>query len=261
MSLALPIRCRACPGLIRDPGHASRTAGWSIRNRCRELTCTGLPVALGSGCRPVKDDPMTASRRFRYGSALVAVSLVLTGCSAAMTSTPASERSAGIRDAHGVEWPLKFKSHYFGAACFNTQSCIVLYRDFPHGATNERPSPSVESTGRSLDQLLVASRGPIPNFPPPAKVTWSSKDGASHEAHIDIAQIFRDELIRHNLTREDIPDSTLASDHSPGIILEVNDRTINVYMRAHISTKELQEPGNRYSDFRDDLIKVFSRSY
>lgn len=204
---------------------------------------------------------MTAPRRCRYGSVLVAVSLALTGCSAAMTSTPASERSPGHHDAAGVEWPLKFKSHYFGAACFNTRSCIVLYRDFPHGAMHEGLSPSVESTGRSLDQLLTASRGPIPNFPPPAKVTWRSKDGAPHEAHVDIGEIFRDELIRHNLAREEIPDSTLASDHSPGIILEVNDRTINVYMRAHISTKELQEPGNRYSDFRDDLIKVFSRSY
>ncbi len=178
-----------------------------------------------------------------------------------MTSTPASERPAGRHDAAGVEWPLKFKSHYFGAACFNTQSCVVLYRDFPHGAMHEGPSPSVESTGRSLDQLLAASRGPIPNFPPPAKVTWRSKDGAPHEARIDIGEIFRDELIRHSLAREDIPEATLASDHSPGIILEVNDRTINVYMRAHISTRKPQELGNRYSDFRDDLIKVFSHSY
>jgi hypothetical protein len=204
---------------------------------------------------------MTASRRCRYGSALVAVSLALTGCSAAMTSTPASERSASLDDDAYVGWPLKFKAHYFGAACFNTQSCIVLYRDFPHGAMHEGPSPSIESTGRSLDQLLTASRGPIPNFPPPAKVTWRSKDGTPHEAQIDIGEIFRDELIRHNLARRDIPDSTVASEHAPGIILEVDDRTINVYMRAHISTRELQEPGNRYSDFRDDLIKVFSRSY
>ncbi|MDM0052216.1 hypothetical protein [Variovorax sp. J22R115] len=48
---------------------------------------------------------------------------------------------------------------------------------------------------------------------------------------------------------------------TPAIILEVNDRTINVYMRAHISTKELQVPGNRYSDFRNDLIKAFSQTY
>ena len=47
----------------------------------------------------------------------------------------------------------------------------------------------------------------------------------------------------------------------PGIILEVNDRTINVHMRAIIATKELQKAGNKHSDFRNDLIKVFSQSY
>jgi hypothetical protein len=108
---------------------------------------------------------------------------------------------------------------------------------------------------------MRAGWGPIANFPPPATVTWRSKDGSSHEAEIDIGEIFRDELIRHHVSKEDLPASTLASEHAPGIILEVNDRTIKVYMRAHISTKELQEPGNSHSDFRDDLIKVFSRSY
>lgn len=176
-----------------------------------------------------------------------------------MTSTPASERSPGHHDAAGVEWPLKFKSHYFGAACFNTRSCIVLYRDFPHGAMHEGLSPSVESTGRSLDQLLTASRGPIPNFPPPAKVTWRSKDGAPHEAEIDIGEIFKDELIRHNVAREDAVDP--ASSGMPGIILEVNDRTINVYMRAMIWLKKPRLPDKPHSDYQDDLIKVFSRSY
>lgn len=202
---------------------------------------------------------MTASRRCRYGSALVAVSFALTGCSAAMTSTTASERSAGRHDETGTEWPLKFRAHYFGAACFNTQSCVVLYRGFPHGASHDGPSPSVTSTGRSLDQLLTATRGPIPNFPPPATVTWRSKDGTTHEAEIDIGEIFKDELIRHNVAREDAMHP--ASSGMPGIILEVNDRTINVYMRAMIWLKEPRIPGRPHSDYQDDLIKVFSRSY
>ena len=205
---------------------------------------------------------MTAPRRCRYGSVLVAVSLALTGCSAAMTSTPASERSPGHHDAADVEWPLKFKSHYFGAATYSTYGCKVVYAGMNRvDDSEEELQSSSDSIGLKYPNNMGTGWGPISNFPPPAKVTWRSKDGAPHEAYVDIGEIFRDELIRHNLAREEIPDSTLASDHSPGIILEVNDRTINVYMRAHISTKELQEPGNRYSDFRDDLIKVFSRSY
>lgn len=203
---------------------------------------------------------MTATRPSRCGSALVVVLLALTGCSAAMSSNAASgSSSSGERFDTDVEWPLKFKAHYFGAHCFDTQSCQVLYRGFPHGS--DEPRPSVESLGRPLEKLLTAGRGPIPNFPPPAKVTWRSKDGTPLEAEVDIGEIFKDGLIRHNLRREEISERGIGPGALPSIILEVNDRTINVYMRAHISTRELQTPGNRYSDFRADLIKVFSRSY
>lgn len=70
---------------------------------------------------------MTASRRSRYGSALMAVSLALTGCSAAMSSTAATSPTAHEPD-DGVEWPLKFKAHYFDAYCFSTYGCKVHYR-------------------------------------------------------------------------------------------------------------------------------------
>ena len=35
---------------------------------------------------------------------------------------------------------------------------------------------------------------------------------------------------------------------APDIVLEVNDRTINIYMRAFINTRSLQIPGNPRSD-------------
>lgn len=135
------------------------------------------------------------------------------------------------------------------------------------------PATNGRESGQSIDQtynnrasvqgypesVLDASWGPFPNFPPPAKVTWRSKDGVSHEAMVDIGEIFEDQLIRHNVPREDI--STEGSLPLPGIILEVNDRTINVYMRATIWTKEPQIPGNRLGNQRKDLIKVYSRTY
>ena len=203
---------------------------------------------------------MTASRRCRYGSALVAVSLALTGCSAAMTSTPAPESSAGLDDSAYVGWPLKFKAHYFGASTYSTYGCKVVYSGMNRVADSEEVlQNSSESIGSKYPNNMRAGWGPIANFPPPATVTWRSKDGSSHEAEIDIGEIFKDELIRHNIAREDAMDP--ASSGMPGIILEVNDRTINVYMRAMIWLKEPRLPGRPHSDYQDDLIKVFSRSY
>ena len=90
-------------------------------------------------------------------------------------------------------------------------------------------------------------------------MVWRSKDGQPHEADIDIGEIFRDQKIVHRVPREDIREGVSITD--PDIVLEVEDRTITVYMRAFIPTKELQVPGNPYSGHRDDLLRVWSRTY
>lgn len=178
-----------------------------------------------------------------------------------MPSTAPPGASAGQHESAGAEWPLKFKAHYFDAICFSTYGCRVRYGHYYPGDARDDVLAKSSENIPNYPNNLSAGWGPIGNFPPPAKVTWRSKDGTPLEAEIDIAEIFKDELIRHNLKREEISDRGIGPGALPGIILEVNDRTINVYMRAHISTKELQKPGNKYSDFRDDLIKVFSHTY
>ncbi|AZQ54615.1 hypothetical protein [Burkholderia cenocepacia] len=102
----------------------------------------------------------------------------------------------------------------------------------------------------------------IRNFPKPAEVRWKSKDGAAHGACIDIGRIFEDELIWHNLRKEDMTDfysGPVAG--APDIYLEVDDRTINVYTAMFIPTKAEQIPGNKDSDFRKDVLLVWSRTY
>jgi hypothetical protein len=57
----------------------------------------------------------------------------------------------------------------------------------------------------------------------------------------------------------EIPDRSF--DGEPSIFLEVNDRTINVYMQAFIATKTEQIPGNKNSDFQADLILAWTHTY
>jgi hypothetical protein len=153
------------------------------------------------------------------------------------------------------EWPLRFKSHSFSMFCYDTLACTAYYASFGH--VDERPSPPSSSYGPDYQRVWAGGHGGIHNFPPPAEVSWRSKDGQAHEAKIDIAALFADELIRHNVAREDmgnLPDGEYR--HQPAIILEINDRTIRVWMLAFIPTKEPQIPGNQYSDARTDPILV-----
>lgn len=206
------------------------------------------------------------------GPTLAAALLVLlmTGCQPAM-STPDPRTEPPLPHlvpplGHGpytgtvADWPLWFVRHDFGAFSYETYGCKVLYNNFYHvDEQDDELQISSASLGSKYPDLLDAGYIGIRNFPSPAIVTWRSKDGTPHKAEIDIGEIFKDRLIRHNVPREDIPEDI--SIGSTEIILEVNDRTINVYMRARIPLKAPRTPSNPHSDYRNDLIRVFSRTY
>jgi hypothetical protein len=191
-----------------------------------------------------------------------ATGLALAACASSSPSArePAMPTSANTmspsRSMPVKHWPLKFKSHSFGAFCYDTLTCRIQYANVEHGS--EEPStPSATYGPGYLDHLGGGHIG-IRNFPPPAKVSWVSKDGQAHTAEIDIGELFADEVIRHNVKRDemsDVVDGEYKSD--PAILLEVNDRTIRVYMRAMIFLKKRVEvAGHLRGDFRDELILV-----
>jgi hypothetical protein len=192
------------------------------------------------------------------------ISVATTGCHATMAQSSSPGPSSALPEGHytnvGAEWPLKFKAHYFGVSTYSAYGCRVEYAGRVRAdEPADRLQSSSEALGSRYPDNMTAGAGPIGNFPPPAKVTWRSRDGTALQAEIDIGEIFKDQLIRHHVAREDALDP--ASSGTPGIILEINDRTINVYMRDMIALRKPQFPDRPHSDFRNDLIKVFSRTY
>ncbi|MFC6185051.1 hypothetical protein [Pseudoxanthomonas japonensis] len=193
--------------------------------------------------------------------AWIAAMIVSTaGCQGmAMTQESGAGRASKI-DNTVADWPLTFVRHNFGATSYSTYGCKVLYNGFLH-LSEEDDVLQMSSARAHPDSLRKTSAGylGVKNFPAPAKVTWRSADGVAHEADVDIGAIFKDRMILHRVPREDVREGVSITD--PDIILEVNDRTINVYMRAFVPTRELQIPGNRYSGHRDDLVLAWTRTY
>jgi hypothetical protein len=190
------------------------------------------------------------------GLALAACTHVVPSAKEASMTTNSTTDSIHMMPVR--EWPLRFDRHSFGAHCYDTYGCKVIYAGLVQ--RDDDPSelrPSSEGYGPDYSRNWSGGHGMIRNFPPPAVVTWKSRDGQPHSAEIDIGEIFKDELIRHNVAREELaelPDGKF--ENEPAVLLEVNDRIVRVYMRAHIPTVHLQKPGNPYSDFRSDLILV-----
>lgn len=198
--------------------------------------------------------------RFLIILAVIVSLFIISGCQTAMSTSPANSKVA--RQLIPNEFPLRFKTHAFAAYCYDTKACSVLYnddykvRDEEDKITSSSASygPNYQNNWGSGSEIGIA------NFPGPAVVKWQSKSGDAHEARIDIAEIFKDLRILHKVPENEIPEGW-AHGISPTIILEVNDNTINVYMRAHIATKSLRDSENKYSDFRNDVILAYSHTY
>lgn len=183
--------------------------------------------------------------------ALVAsLTYLLTGCPAMTHAQPYVP----------TPWPLTFKQHDFAAHCYNTRRCSVVYdnNNFTRAASGSPSGPPAAQDYR--ERWENASYVGVNNFPPPAEVRWTSLDGVDHEAVVDLATIFKDQRILHRVAREDIPDGW-GQNVRPNIYIEVNDRALSVWMRAHVATRVLQVPGNAYSNFRNDTILAWSKTY
>lgn len=162
-------------------------------------------------------------------------------------------------EATSSMFPLKFYKHSFDVFCYNTLRCHVIYANqnlTPYKA-DERPSPPPPPGYK--DRWWPAPYLGVQNFPPPAEVTWTSSDGVAHEAKVDIGAIFKDQRVLYRVPDSEIPDKSWGD--GPSIFLEINDRTINVYMAAFIATKTEQIPGNKYSYGRTDVILAWTHTY
>lgn len=205
-----------------------------------------------------------SARPSRYGArsllaGLVAPMILTAGCQGmAMTQNTGTTTTTGA-EKMATQWPLTFTQHNFGAHCFDTIGCRITYAGFTHGVDREdEVSPPMSSYKGSREQLLRAGHVGKRNFPPPAKVSWRSRDGVPHEATVDIGEIFKDRVVLHNVPQKDYRDDLGIAD--PDIVLEVNDRTVNVYMRALIPTRT-EQAGGAHGYSRDELVLAWTRTY
>jgi hypothetical protein len=184
---------------------------------------------------------------------------LLAGCHTAM--------SQSNDHAHGstmpTPWPFTFKGpHAFATYCYNTQRCRVIYNNHLFARFLDTPTPAPASP--DYRDHWYATYGVMcdDGFPPPAQVDWTAHDGAMLHAQVDINSIFKDRRILHNVPREEIPEGWKPSKFdTPDIFLEVNDRTVSVYMRDLIATKGLREPNNPDSNYRSDVVLAWTHTY
>lgn len=199
-----------------------------------------------------------------WPAATLAPSLLLfalQGCAAPMTSPenpavypPPGHYPPGLNRVK--DGPLRFWQHNFGTYCFSTWGCRVQYGSM---VLEDRDSAEwqepIESAVGNMRARMRGNHLAIRNFAGPVVIDWRDSRGATLHHEIDLHKLFADGLIRHEVPQDDIAEDVSVGD--PDIVVEVNDRTVRVHMRAHIPLKLPCEPGNPYSNFVDENVLVY----
>lgn len=155
-----------------------------------------------------------------------------------------------------ADGPLRFWEHSMGVYCFNTWGCRVQYGDH---LVMDRPfeewQPPAESYPDNLRARMDGDYLGLRNFEGPARLEWRDKAGTPLKHTLDFSAIFADGLLRHRVPREEI--NQRAEVLWPAIIVEIDDRTVRVHMRAHIPLKAPRIANNPYSDFVSEPVLVY----
>lgn len=169
------------------------------------------------------------------------------------------------KDIPSEAWPLRFDSFSFGARAYNTLRCMVIFDNTHQLSENAELSPTGEpySSDWKDDWRAGHSISSDRVFPTPAEVRWTALDGVDRSVEIDLEAIFPERLILHEAKENEVIEGWGLRDHARDvqILLEVADRTINVYMRAWVLLKHPRDPATRNSDSLRDLMLAWTKTY
>ena len=192
------------------------------------------------------------------------LALALQGCAAPMTASNAN--ATYPPPGHFpptmnrlVDGPFRFWRHSLGVYCFRTWGCSVQYgaETVWEEPSDERQRP-LEERPPGMRNRMRGTQGSFRNFEGPLVANWRDDKKHPHRLELDLAKILADGLIRPN-----VPNDEIAPQYSvgaPSIVVEINDRTVRLYMRALIPLKKPRDPNNRLTDSVDDLVLVHEQT-
>ena len=162
-----------------------------------------------------------------------------------------------IHPAHASTHQLTFNDYTFEAYGFRTRSHHIEYGEetFVRADIGQptRPLPRhhLDMVGHKKARLRTTLDT--------IQVTWRSMDGKKHETQLDLAQIFKERRIHHDVRAEDVWHGERI--RPPAIILVVDDRDVLLYMKAMIPLRERSDARNPYSAYRRKTAPVARQSF
>jgi hypothetical protein len=167
-----------------------------------------------------------------------------------------------------IPWPLTFDSFSFDVRCYNTLASSIIFQRQQHALSREIGGPSGQPISPDWKDRWTGGFGVLRDEMPPSpvEVRWTSLDGVRHDVEIDlINDIFPDLVVLHNVPKEDVNEDWARYESGktspPDILMEINDRTINVYMKAVVLTKSPPNPDRPDIVGCNDVVLAWTKTY
>lgn len=151
---------------------------------------------------------------------------------------------------------LTFTTHSMAIACYQVSDVHMVYAGSERVLWVEDSAPAK----RAGDKFRYpnVTFGSYLAFSGPVHLRWRCAHGAQHQAHIDLDTIFPARQVLHTEAPERVYGPMPVTGGEPIILVELADRTINIFMLASI---QLVTPGGGARDERDHCTLAFSCTF
>ena len=150
---------------------------------------------------------------------------------------------------------ITFSEHNLGSDCFSARKFKVRYGRLRLEGYPDQLAPA------KTKRADISTGGPAlgyPAFVGPLSVEWESADGSHFSETLDLNEIFKGRRVLHEEDPAKI-DTVRPLATPPNIIVEVNDKTLTLFMDVDIGLKPVEPGGMR--GYRRNRLIAFQKTY
>jgi hypothetical protein len=134
-----------------------------------------------------------------------------------------------------IPQPLRFSTHHFALFCYAVSDVRVTYAGRAHELWDEG-GPAPAKTAADATRYPNAQFGVYEAFEGPVQARWRAQDGSALSWDVDLEQVFPDRTVLHGADPQRIYAPIPLTGGRPVLIVELNDRTLNIYMDVTVQT-------------------------
>jgi len=150
---------------------------------------------------------------------------------------------------------LKFTTHDIDIKVFSASDVYLVYAGSPHRLSFGKVFRA--KTPEDVSRFRWGTSGSYNAFAGPVEMEWRSQDGTPFKYSLNLDEIFKERRILHTEEISRLYKAEPVYGGKPTIIIEVNDRTVNVYMFV---TMRL-EKDEQTREHRDHLTLAFTKTF